>query len=537
MPNEANRLAVRRRLLEDFEFWAKHCAKIRTKDAKIVPLVLNRVQRRFIKRVIAQLESRGYVRMIVLKARQQGLSTVISAIQYWWVSQHKGMKGLVMAHEAKSTETLFLMYRRLHDNCPDWVKPHTKYSSKSELVFDHLDSAFRVETAGGKGAVRGDTVQFAHLSEVAFWPAAFAQANFNGLIQSVPDVAGTFVFVESTAQGVTGKFSELWNNAIEMGYEQFFSGWNESDEYRETAPADFRRTHAEADLCTLFDLCDDQLYWRRRKVAANGLDLFRQEYPLTPEEAFVSTGRPVFNPDYILDRLKSPKKPIKQMAVEDMALNEHPRGELLVYVDYPEKVAGQLTGKRLLVDPNQTYVIGADVGMGVRGGDPSVAQILDSNKRQVAVWRGTIHPDAFAKVLLAIGYYYNTALICSERNNHGLLTCVKLRDLGYPMIYTDQTEGTMQDTETIRIGLFTDERTKPLIIDKLRASDREREIEINDTQTLKEMYTFVVTESGKMQAEDPAHDDTVIALAIANHVHEGKWSPVEFSDDFYCEAI
>lgn len=538
-------LAIRKRLRDDFEFWAKHCCQIRTKEGTIVPLVLNRVQKRFLDRVLAQLATRGRVRMVVLKARQQGLSTVISALQYWWISQRKGFKGLVMAHEAKSTDVLFTMYKRIHENAPELVRPKTKYINSRELVFGLLDSGFRVDTAGGRGVARGDTIQFVHLSEVAFWPSAFAQANFNGLIQAVPETDGTFAFVESTAQGVTGKFADLWNDAIAMGYEQFFSGWNESDEYREEAPEGFERTPDEDDLVRLFGLDDAQLYWRRRKVVANGFDLFRQEYPLTPEEAFVSTGRPVFNPDYILQRLKEPKAPIAQMAVEGSLLKEHPRGELLVYVDYPEKdVDGKLTGKRVLVDPEQTYVLGADVGMGVgrlkdsaKQSDPSVVQILDSNKRQVAVWRGIIHPDAFAHILQAIGYFYNTALIAPERNNHGLLTCVRLRDIGYPNIYTDTTEGTLQDKDTIRIGFYTDERTKPLIIDKLRGADRERDIEINDTLTLKEMYTFVVTESGRMEAEKPAHDDTVMALAIANHIHEGRWVPVEFSDDFYSEAI
>lgn len=520
--SNADKLAIRRRLLEDFEYYARHCCKIRTKEGTIVPLILNPVQKRFVAAVIRQLTTKGRVRMVVLKARQQGLSTVISALQYWWLSQRKAQKGLVMAHEVDSATALFDMYKRFHENVPDWVKPSTKYSSRSELVFDKLDTGLRVATAGGRGVARGETLTFAHLSEVAFWPTAFAATNFNGLIQAVPETDGTFVFVESTAQGLTNKFAELWNGAVEMGYEQFFSAWYESSEYREPAEADFTRTPDEEALAEQYGLDNDQLYWRRRKIAANGRDLFRQEYPATPEEAFVSTGRPVFNPDYILERLREPKTPIKTMAVEGLVLNEHPRGELLVYRDF---------------DPKDAYCIGADVGAGVRGGDYSVAQVLDSSLRQVAVWRGLIHPDAFASVLVALGYYYNTALIAPERNNHGLLTCVRLRDLGYANIYTDVTEGALDDRESLNIGFFTSERTKPLIIDKLRAVDRTREIEINDPTTLREMLTFVVTESGKMKAEDPAHDDCVMSLAIANHIHEGKWQPVTVSDDFYVKAI
>jgi hypothetical protein len=433
-----------------------------------------------------------------------------------------------MAHEADSTTTLFDMYKRIHDNCPDWVKPSTKYSSRNELVFDKLDTGLRVATAGGRGVARGETLNFAHLSEVAFWQPTFADANFNGLIQAVPETDGTFVFVESTAQGMTGKFRALWVDAVAMGYEQFFSAWFESAEYRETAPEDFQRTPDEENLAATFGLDNDQLQWRRRRIAANGLDLFRQEYPATPEEAFIATGRPVFNPDYILERLRTPQQPLRRMAVEAGRVQDHARGELLVFVE----------GQDHIVDPQQTYVIGADVGMGLRGkSDYSVAQVLDGRLRQVAVWRGIIHPDAFADILIALGYYYNTALICAERNNHGLLTCAKLRDSGYPMIFTDTTEGTLEPNDTIQIGFFTSERSKPLIIDKLRAVERQRLIEINDPVTLNEMLTYVVTESGKMEAEKPACDDCVMALALANHVHDGFWEPVQVSHEHYCEAI
>jgi hypothetical protein len=544
---------ARKRLYEDFAFYAKHCIKIRTKQGKIAPLVLNRVQQRFSERVIAQLQRTGRVRMVVLKARQQGLSTVISALQYWWLSQRKAQKGLVMAHEAESTTTLFDMYRRIHDNVPDIVRPSTKYSSRSELVFDKLDSGLRVATAGGRGVARGETLTFAHLSEVAFWPVAFANTNFNGLVQAIPDEPGTFIFLESTAQGVTGKFYDMAQGADKTpgdtdwnGYELFFSAWFESDEYRDQATADFQRTPEEEDLIKAFSdkglTSNDQLYWRRKKVATNGLDLFKQEYPATAEEAFLSTGRPIFNNEYVTERLRTPKAPLTMMAVEETfdekngrplplrVLREHARGELKVYRQ---------------LDPSETYVIGADVGMGLRqgikgrkDGDPSVAQILDSQMRQVAVWRGLCHPDVFAKILETLGYHYNSATIAPERNNHGLVTCVALRDSNYPYLYTETMEGTLDaDRDTIKLGFFTSEATKPLIIDKLRALDREREIEINDETTLKEMKTFVVSESGKMEAEAGTHDDTVMALAIATYVHEGKWRPVAVSDDFYTEAI
>lgn len=536
-------LETRKRLLEDFEFYAKHCVKIRTKKGTIVNLVFNRVQRRFAACIVRQMAERGYVRMVVLKARQQGLSTVITAWQYFWVSQRGAQKGLVMAHEADATATLWDMYKRVHDNVPVAVKPHSKYNSKNELTFDVLDSALRIATAGGRGVARGDTLQVCHLSEVAFWPPGFAKANFNGLIQAVPDERGTAVFIESTAQGMVGKFREAWVGATAIdhtatGYEGFFSAWFESDEYRVPdyeVPADFTRTPEEEELIVLFGSqglnSNEQLLWRRRKIANSSTDLFMQEYPATPDEAFISTGRPVFEAKLIVDQLaalKSAPKVLKRYTIDNITdnigtLSENSRGELLTYRER---------------DAKETYVIGADVGMGVRGGDPSVAQILDSQMNLVATWRGVVHPDYFAKVLATLGFHYHTALIAPERNNHGLVTCITLRDLLYPNLYTDVVEGTLDDgKDTIKLGFFTSEATKPLIIDKLRSSFKSGEIVIEDQTTLEEMQTFVVTESGKLEAEGGSHDDCVIALALALYVHEGNWQPVVFGDEFYTRAI
>jgi hypothetical protein len=374
----------------------------------------------------------GRVRFIVLKARQQGFSTVISAWQYFWVSQRKAQKGLVMAHEADSTTTLFDMYKRVHDNMPEMMRQETKYSNRNELVFKNLDSGLRVATAGGRGVARGETLQVIHLSEVAFWPTAFAQANFNGLVQAVPDKPGTAKFIESTANGMTGLFRVTWVKAVsgENEYEPFFSAWFESDEYRKPAPEGFTRTPDEEKLVAQFNLDNDQLYWRRLKIGENGLEMFRQEYPATADEAFISTGRPVFNTDYVTERINAPKPPSNGWPWKEQWSTSTRKGNCFVYHE---------------LDPKETYVIGADVGMGVRNGDPSVAQVLDTQLRQVAVWRGLVHPDYFANILVALGFYYNTALIAPERNNHGLLTCVRLRDADYPMIYTDQTEGTLDD--------------------------------------------------------------------------------------------
>lgn len=516
---------VRKRLLEDFEFYAAKALKIRTKEGTVVPLVLNEAQKKFCEVVIRQLQTTGKVRVVVLKGRQQGLSTVIGGLLFWWTTQHKAVKAIVMTHQAESTKALFDMTRRYYEHCPDILKPKTKYSSRKELSFDALDSSYMVATAGGEGVGRGETIQLAHLSEVAFYPPATARENVNGLSQAIPNAAGTMVFVESTANGIGNPFHEIWTSAIEgkSEFEAVFIPWFIQSEYREPVLANFQRTPEEESLVERHGLDDQQLMFRRKKIAVNGTEMFMQEYPCTADEAFLTSGRPVFNSQQLTERIDETPPIVSRLALENEEWVEHPRGELLLYKHH---------------DPAETYYIGADVAMGVRGGDWSVAQILDSKKKQVGIYRAQIHPDYFADVLNSMGHFFNTARMGVENNNHGILTVTRLgKDYAYPNLYFESSVDKQTENETVTFGFRTTVKTKPLIIDQLRAALREKELTLNDKLTIRELMTYVVTEEGKMEAEKGCHDDCVMSLAIANFIHEGRFTPVEVTDEYYFEAL
>lgn len=518
-------VAIRKRLFEDFPFYAQHALKIRTKDGEIKPLVLNTAQSILSKAIAEEVADKGYVRIIILKARQAGLSTAVGGYLYHQVSQRKARKALVVTHHADSTRALFDLTKRLHDNCPESLKPSTKYSSRRELSFDILDSSYIVATAGGDSIARGETISHLHASELAFWPQSNAKENWNGLLQAVPNSPGTAVFVESTANGISGIFADLWKGAMDgtNGFRPVFIPWFATPEYREKVPDNYERTPDEEDLVAKYGLDNEQLMFRRRKVAQNGLDLWKQEYPAEPDEAFLTTGRPVFNPEQLTRMVGETKDTLATLALEGDEWLHNPRGELLQFIKH---------------DPKETYYIGADVAMGVRGGDYSVAQVLDGDRRQVAVWRGHVHPDYFADILLALGKYYNTAKIIVENNSHGILTCTRLgKDYAYENLYMTTEVDKITEKETQTFGFRTTVKTKPLIIDQLRAIMREDKLEINDKTTLREMLSYIVTESGAMEAERGCYDDCVMSLALANHIHEGKFTPIEVTDDFYIEAI
>jgi len=517
--------AVRRRLYEDFEFYAKHALKIRTKEGTVVPLVLNEAQKIFMRVVINQLQTTGKVRVVVLKGRQQGLSTIIEGIIYWWTSQHKAVKAIVMTHLGESTKALFDMCKRYHENCPEILKPHTKYSSRKELAFDILDSSYMVATAGGEGVGRGETIQLAHLSEAAFYPPATARDNINGLMQAIPNAPGSFVFVESTANGIGNPFHEIWTNAVNGSseYEAIFIPWYVQQEYRMPVPEGFERTPEEEKLVNTYGLDDEQLMFRRRKIAVNGPDMFMQEYPFHADEAFLTSGRPVFNPPQIQELIDNSPEIKQRLELIGEEFEEAPRGDLVLYRYH---------------NPGETYYIGADVAMGIRGGDWSVAQILDSKKRQVGIYRSQVHPDYFATVLEKLGHFFNTAKIAVENNNHGILTATRLgKDLAYPNLYFETQVDKQTEDETVTFGFRTTVKTKPLIIDKLRQAFREQDIKVHDKLTLRECLTYVVKDDGKMEAEAGCFDDCVMSLAIANFIHDGHFTPIEVTSDYYIEMI
>jgi hypothetical protein len=522
-------LEVRKRLRDDFPFYAKNCLKIRTKDGDVIPFYpLKPAQERLMEAIQEQEAEQGYVRILILKARQQGLSTVVGGWMFSKVSQRTGAKALVMAHKRDSTDAIFGMVRRFYDSLPEAMKPSTRYASKRELFFDKLDSAYIVATAGGDGVARGETITHFHGSEVAFYPKSTARELWNGVRQSIADKPGTAIFLESTAQGCTGVFFEMCQLALKgelPGWKIVFIPWFMDSEYRaEELPVNWRRRLDEDEIAQKFGLDDHQLAWRRAKIAETSPEQFKQEYPATAEEAFLTSGLPVFNPEQLVEMLRDTPDPqvIDRREWEDEAWLAHSRGRLKVYHK---------------PDPAESYVVGADVGKGIKGADYSVAQVLDTKKRLVASWRGHVVSDEFARILKRIGDWYNTAKICVENNDHGVLTGYVLhKELLYPNLYITIQHDKENERETEVIGFSTNVRTRPMVLDQLRAAMRGKDLDIKDRDTLTEMMTFVLNEAGKMEADEGCHDDCVMALAFANYAHAGLWKPVKNEDDWYSEA-
>lgn len=278
-----------------FGFYSKNCLVINTKTGP-QSFVLNREQRKVDEILERQIKEKGFVRAIILKGRQQGISTYVQGRFIRKTSQQKGKRAFILTHEKDATDNLFNMANRFYNNLPTYMRPELGKSNAKELSFDKLDSGYRVGTAGNKAVGRSQTVQYFHASEVAFWPNA--DEHTKGILQTVPDAPGTEIIMESTANGVGNYFHVQWKLA-EKGLSDFiaiFVPWFWHEEYQRTPPEGFAPTEEEYELQQQYGLSNAQLYWRRLKIVAlhtqnqDGETSFKQEYPNNAAEAFQFSG-------------------------------------------------------------------------------------------------------------------------------------------------------------------------------------------------------------------------------------------------------
>lgn len=286
----------RLQLKNDFAFYSRNCLKIRTKHKGLQPFVLNEAQEYIHSRLEQQLKETGKVRAILLKGRQQGASTYVGGRFIHKTTHNKGVRAFILTHDGESTNALFEMTERYYENLPVFVKPTTSAANAKELHFGELDSGYKIGTAGNKAVGRGQTLQYFHGSEVAFWMNA--SEHTKGIMQAVPDAPGTEVIWESTANGVGNFFHEQWKLA-EKGLSEFqaiFVPWFWQSEYRKELPDDFKLTAEEEKLKKQYELDAEQIHWRRMKIAeltTDGVDggkAFKQEYPMNAAEAFQVSG-------------------------------------------------------------------------------------------------------------------------------------------------------------------------------------------------------------------------------------------------------
>lgn len=327
-----------RRLRDDFEYFAKHCLKIRTKSGEVVPFRLNRGQRYLHEQLERQRRQTGTVRAIICKGRQMGCSTYVQGRYYWRLWGSKGLSAFILTHEQKATDNLFGLTKRYHDNMPEAFRHPTKAANAKELAFDGRECSYSVATAGTKEVGRSNTFQLFHGSEVAFWPNA--EDHVAGLEQALAEEVGTERILESTANGIGNVYQRRYKAAERGDSEDIavFMPWYWDEGYTKDVSEDWEPPKKWAEYARTYRLTREQLYWAYTKSrgmaqATSEPDdepcwKFKQEYPANADEAFQTAGNSFIPSNHVA------------MA---RARSVTPSGALIIGVD-PARGGGDKTG-------------------------------------------------------------------------------------------------------------------------------------------------------------------------------------------------
>ena len=493
--------------------------KIRNKNSKIVPLRLNEPQLRYYN-VIKELKKQGKpIRIVILKARQMGFSTATEGIFFKETVTKPNVNTAIVAHKEDSTANLFNMSKLMYDELPEPMKPERRKSNAKELVFDKEDgsglkSKIKCFTAGGKGVGRSDTINNLHLSELAFWQGD-KKATLTGLLQAVPNTPDTMIVIESTANGYE-YFKEIWDDAVagKNDFTPIFIGWNELLEYRMPYTG-FELTKEEKELQQTYGLTLEQLTWRRWCIAnncGNDIDQFKQEYPINPEEAFISTGKCYFDKQTIINRIQElrDRKPIQQGYFKYKY-----NGTKIYKIEWVEDKEGFI---KIYKKPkkNYPYVLSGDTAG--EGSDNFTGHVLDNTTgEQVAVLKQEFDEVEYTRQMYCLGKWYNTALIGIEAN-YTTYPIQELERLQYPKQFIRKREDKYTKKLDKAYGFKTTSVTRPLILGQLQTILKECIELIVDIDTLKEALTFIKNEKGRAEAQQGYHDDLIMALAIAYYI-------------------
>ena len=409
-------------------------------------------------------------------------------------------------------------------------------SNAQELIFENptkdpvvkeknpgLRSHIRCVTAGGRGGGRSLTLTNVHASEVAFWPNI--DELLLGLMQAVPDDPDTCVVLESTAKGYNA-FKTLWDKAVkgENGYRPVFLPWFWDPDYAKDPPAGVIWTDEEERLRATHGLTYEQLWWRRWciKTNCNGDErLFRQEYPCTPDEAFLLSGTPYFDNLTLSELRTTLPEP------EHIGYFEHDRADDGKPVNI-RWIEDEINGFiRIWTEPERghPYVIGGDTSGD--GSDKFTGICIDNSTGvQAAELQHQTSERLYAAQMYCLGMYYNGALVGIEVN-FSTYPEMMLEDWGYPRLYQRKRLDKM--TRQLVPGSFgwnTDRKTRPVILANLQAIMDETPEVVQSKWLIGEMLTFAKN-GDRPEALPGEHDDLVMGAAIAYGIRDQQSYLVE----------
>lgn len=600
---EDRREEIRRRLLEDFEFYAEKALRIVDAQGHEIPFHLKLPQRRMARLLMAQRESGQPMRAVVLKARKVGFSTLTQGILIQRATQIRHHHAQVVAQDTKTAGEVFSIGRFMWTNLMHDVRPEIAYQRdgvEKYMQFGEpsllarragelgLNSRISVATAKEVDAGRGLTLRSLHLSEVAFWPVATTQSGRGskklGLLNAVPDDPDTLVVIESTANG-HNHFKDDWDAAEQglSGYLPIFTPWFEEPAYRRPFLSEEERADFEASLGEhvygedepelqklipqsyrdwaqewgeewdgptddLRTATLEHLNWRRWTIASKtegDVEKFHQEYPSTPDEAFLSTGRRVFAPVHVRRVMRQCEgsawqtgglrgRQVQKIRAPRGVTVEVPRAALWAPARDLDVDAGERARWKILEHPVRAtkdkpggqYIVACDPMSGEENdgelANHAISVIDHRSLRHVAEYESQDDPDQVALELLLAALYYNRALVSVEvTGGWGFPISNKLaRVYRYPRLYLRQRVETRTAKRSDRIGWSTDPKTKPEMEARARELLRTETDGIESRRLAGQMLTYVRDPRGRSGPEPGKLSDLLMAWMQAQRIAE-----------------
>lgn len=532
------------------------CFTVVDKDKKVVPFFINDVQHEFVDTLNKAIEDydKGLITgisLLILKGRQQGFTTFITAYQLALTITRANCEGLTLADKSTNTEAIFQNKAKFtYNRLPELLKPTEKYNSKRQLLFEKLNSSWSIDTAT-KEVGRSRTINFFHGSECAFWK--------DGIASIQASLGETFTknaikIYESTANGFND-YREMWKSGQHINC---FYQWWKTKEYRLNFETKNMRTKFLNDierrkgewiydrlrwLKTEKGLDENQLYWYFKKYQGYiDKELIKQEYPCTEDEAFIASGRCYFDKEIIIKRIDELEQ-LEECGVKDIGYFKYD----IVVKSYRKEI----TNVKWVSDPNgyiklykipdkyKPYVLGGDTAG--EGSDYFTGIVIDNNTKQVAA-KLRIEQDEteYTRQIYCLGMYYNKALIGLEVNFSTYPTKMLSEEYEYPNLYIREKEDEFTGKIEKKYGFRTDRITRPLILAELQEIFKENIEWITDIDILKEALSFIKNEKGRPEAQEGCHDDLIMGMAITYYISSkqttNKIVPIEeqeFKKDFF----
>ncbi len=536
----------------DFEYWAAYCARILTKESsEIAPFILRRPQRKLLKLMEEQRRANKPIRIILLKARQWGGSTLVQIYMAWIQLVHrKNWHSVICAQTRETASVIRGMYDTLISNYPDWMMGEIKfkpYQRMQNTVFvPQTGCRITVGTAEAPDTVRGQNFYMAHMSEVSIYPTT-AKNNpallFRATTSSILPMPYTIVVVESTANGTGNWFHEEWMKAKNGNSDKtpLFIAWFEIEIY--SMPLDVTEEEFIDSLSEyewrLWDMGAtlQAINWYRYKSSeCHSDDEMKAEFPSDDIEAFVHSGEIIFpqyacetlrkycrKPDFIGDIYSKTGKNHGEDAAKDIGIAPFPKGCLQIW-SMPDVNAGIA----------RRYIVSVDVGGRSAKADFSVITVIDRYwileggvPEVVAEWRGHIDHDLLAWKAVQMAVFYQNALLVIESNtletkdNPGAYTDDFILDQVarcYDNLYARQDPQRIREGLPPRWGFHTNRATKNTIVDNMVAIVRDAGYIERNNLAINEMETYERKPNGAYGAIDGCHDDILMTRMIALYV-------------------